>query len=284
MEEEKKDVTPDPSAGTEEVVNTEQETTPEPETQVEEDASTQEVKPEVKDDRPIENVAWETKRKIDELSPKVDKLFELIQQQGQIQPQQPQYSKAQLQAYASDPSTTTEQRLWAYTEVDKMEKLDRAREYENLVKTTQTQSQAEARRTQSAQWVAQTFPETVVKDNMGNVMGWNNQSPLMARANEYMGRNENLRKDPEGFTAAIKMAAFDLGVSMNLSNKVNKTIGQLRKEQKKQLASAGGTRTAETPEKTSKTRIAKLQEEYRKTGNKDIFAEIIKLKGLNPFV
>ena len=132
-------------------------------------------------------------------------------------------------------------------------------------------------------WVTQTFPDMVVKDQTGNILGWNTQNPLFAKANEYMSRSENLRNDPEGFSAAVKMAAYDLGAQMNLANKVNKTVGQLRKEQKKQLASSGGTRAAENPESVSKNRLAKLNEEYAKTGNPDIFAEIVKMRKLNPF-
>ena len=124
------------------------------------------------------------------------------------------------------------------------------------------------------------------KDQMGNPMGWNQSHPVLMKANEYMSRSKSLREDPEGFAAAVKMAAFDLGVQVNkqLSNKVDRTIGQLRKEQKKQLASSGGTRVVENPQTASKTRLEKLQAEYGKTGNKDAFAEILKMRGINPYV
>ena len=291
MDEIKQDVMPDPSTGEvkEEVVNTQEETTPtEQVPEQEAEPSTQEVKPEVKDNRPIENVAWEVKRKLDETIPtlqnEIRELKTFIQSNQPAQTQQPQYSKAQLMTYALDTNTTTEQRLWAYTEVDKIEKTEREKEYEKLVRSTQVKSETENKKAQSAQWVAHTFPETTVRDSAGNILGWNNSSPLLAKANQYMSRSETLRNDPEGFMAAMKMAAFDLGVAMGTDKKVNKAIGQLRKEQKKQLASAGGTRTAEVPEAASKARLAKLQEEYRNSGNSDIFAEIVKMKKMNPFV
>jgi hypothetical protein len=265
-------------------VNEVEVTSPEP---IEETVpSTPEVKPEVHDNRPIENVAWETKRKLDEIVPSLQNEIRELKTyiQSSQAPKQPTYSKAQLQAYASEPTTTTEQRLWAYTEVDKLEKADREQEYERLVKTTQTRTESESRRSQAANWVSQTFPETIIKDGNGNTVGWNNNSPLLAKANEYMHRSETLRADPEGFMAAVKMAAFDLGVSTNLSKKIDKTVGLLRKEQKKQLASSGGTRIPDSPETASKTRLSKLQDEYAKTGNKDAFAEIIKARGINPYV
>jgi len=285
-----KDVKPASSTGEDQVVNNEQDTTPVQETQEQIDGdtpSTQEVKPEVKDNRPLENVTWEIKRKFDETIPtlqrKIDKLTSMVQQ-NQQQPQQPKYSKAQLMAYASDPATTTEQRLWAYTEVDGIEKVERKKEYENLVLTTKQHSETETRRNSAAQWVASNLPETTIKDQNGNFIGWNQQSPILAKANEYIGRSETLRNDPEGFMAAVKMAAFDLGVSPTSSSKLNKTIGQLRKEQKKQLASTGGTKPIENSDTISKTRFERLKQEYAKTGSKDIFAEMIKMKKLNPFV
>jgi hypothetical protein len=267
------------------VVNESEVTTPAQEEVTEEVASTQEVKPEVKDNRPVENVAWEVKRKLDETIPtlqnEIRELKTYIQEGRQ---QTPTYTKAQLQAFSFDPNTSTQERLWALTEVEKLEKAERAKEYETLVTSTQRKTESEVRRNQSAQWVSQTFPDTVVKDPMGNVMGWNNQSPVLARANEYMNRSETLRNDPEGFMAAVKMAAFDLGVTPTSNKKVDRTVAQLRKEQKKQLASSGGTRIVETSEVAKKNRMERLKEEYAKTGNKKIFEEMVKIRGLNPYI
>lgn len=287
MEEEKQDVETDPSTVIEPelVVNKGEEATPAQEAQEEAVPSTQEVKPEVKDNRPIENVAWETKRKLDETLPNIQRQIEELStfvRENRQTPQTPEYSKAQLNAYALDPNTTTEQRLWALTEVEKKEKAERIKDYEAIMVSSRQKTEAENRRSQTANWVAQTFPDTVIRDPSGTV-NWNNQSPLLSKANEYMNRSEALRNDPEGFAAAVKMAAFDLGVSMNLQNKVNKTVGQLRKEQKKQLASAGGTRSTETPESVKQSRYEKLKSDYAKTGNKDTFAELLKMRGLNPF-
>jgi hypothetical protein len=123
----------------------------------------------------------------------------------------------------------------------------------------------------------------VVKDQSGNPIGWKQGHPVLEKANEYMNRNEALRNDPEGFAAAVKMAAFDLGVSPTMNNKINKTVGQLRKEQKKQLASSGGTRVAETPANASQARLEKLNKLYAETGDGRVFEEIVKMRKLNPF-
>ena len=96
-------------------------------------------------------------------------------------------------------------------------------------------------------------------------------------------QNPTLAKDPEGLLAAAKMAAFDMGVSMNLQSKVQRTVGQLRKEQKKQLASSGGTRNTETPESVKNAKYEKMKDTYSKTGDRDVFAELLKMRGSNPF-
>ena len=247
-------------------------------------SSTQDVKPEVKDSRPLDNVAWEAKRKVDELAPKIDMILERLNQTSQ--PAQPQYTKAQLMTWANDPSITTEQKFTIYSELEKLEREERRKELEMLVNQTQEKTNGETRRAQSAQWVAQAFPDTVIKDEFGNPSGWNTNHPILRKANEYISRSKSLRDDPEGFAAAVKMAAFDLGThtTNQLTQKIAQTTGQLRKEQKKQLASSGGTRPVENADQIAKNRLKKLQDEYRRTGSSEIFAEIIKLKGLNPWI
>ena len=297
MEEVVKDVKPDSSPDTvvEGAPAVVEESTPQAPAQEEAvvEPSTQDVKPEViKDNRPIDNVAWEAKRKVDELLPKVDEILKHIQQGGQQQPKEPEYTKAQLLTYASAPDTTIQQRMWAYGEVEKMDKADRQKELQEIIRSTQEKTEGENRRAQGAQWVATAFPDTVIKDNLGNPVGWNQGHPVLMRANEYISRNRNLQSDPEGFVAAVKMAAFDLGVSMNkqVQTKLDRTTGQLRKEQKKALVSSTGTRPVENAELAAKKKLATLQQNYNdlhKAGKHDeaskVFNEIVKQKGLNPF-
>ena len=257
-------------------------------------SSTQDVKPEVKDTRPIDNVAWEAKRKVDELLPKVDKILEHISTVGQAQQAPPpKYSKAELMTFASAPDTPIQDRRWAYEEVEKIEKAERQRELQEIMRSTQEKTEGETKRAQSAQWVAQNFPDMIIKDSLGNPVGWNQGHPVLMKANEYMGRSKELQTNPEGLVAAVKMAAFDLGVHLTnqTQQKLSRTTGQLRKEQKKQLVSSGGTRPVENAQQLAKNKLAKLQEAYKvaqKNPNNSqestkIFAEIVKLRGLNPF-
>ena len=287
MEEEKKDVEETvESSTTEEPVTPEVVKEPETTTPQETPKETEEVvEPvEVKDDRPLENLFWEQKRKVDDLNEKFSTLIDRLPEGGQAQPQKPQWSKAQLRAFAE---TQPENKVWAYEEMDKIDKAERHAEMESMVSKYKTQSDSGMRKQQAYNWVQANpvFDKCFTKDAQGKTMGWNPSSPLTRKIGEYMNQ-PRFANDPEGIAGAAKMAAFDLGITINpqQQNKLNRTVGQLRKEQKKQLASAGGSHSAETPETASKVRMGKLQAEYQKTGSRDVFAEIVKLKGLNPFI
>ena len=281
MPEEIQDVNAEESSASEEQVVEQGETTaPEMVDQSQEAASTQEVKPEVeiKHDRPEINYAMEAARKSSEALEIVRELQQK-QQQVQQQPAQTQYSKAQLRAFA-ETTTDANSKVWALEEIDKLDKAERQTEYRQIFEGQQQKTQAEMKRTQATNYVAQNFPECFLRDAQGNGVGWDNNSPLTQKIGEYM-RHPDLAKNPEGLIAAAKMAAFDLGVSMNrkLQTKVNQTTAQLRKEQKKQLISGGG---AQPQVEGGTTKIAKLAEQYRKTGDKNVFKQLAKARGLIP--
>ena len=279
--EEISDVNPAESSGAEEVVNNadtdQQQEVVENQTQ---DTSTQEVKPEVetKPDRPEINYAMEAARKASEA---LEAVRQLQQQQQEVrtQPAEPKYSKAQLRAFAESTQDAS-QKVWALEEIDKLDKSERQTEMRQIFEGQQKKTQEDMQRSQSSAFVAQNFPECFVRDANGNVAGWDNNSPLTQKIGEYM-QNPVLAQNPQGLVAAAKMAAFDLGVSMNrkLSNKINATTAQLRKEQKKQLISGGGTPVTGG---SGKTTIAKLAEQYQKTGDKATFKELAKARGLLP--
>jgi hypothetical protein len=277
MPEEIRDVNPADPSQAEQVVEAES-TTAEPvdQSQVQE-PSTQEVKPEVvKPDRPEINYAMEAARKASEA---LEIVRQMQQEKQQVQTAQPTYTKAQLRAF-SEQATDTNQKVWALEEIDKLDKVERQAEIRQVFEGQQKRSQEDVQRTQSFQFVTQNFPEIAVKDSMGNFAGFNHNSPLYHKIDEYM-RNPSLAQNPQGLMVAAKMAAFDLGVSMNrqLQSKVTQTTAALRKEQKKQLITGVGTQ-AQVEGQTSK--ITKLAEEYRKTGSKEAFTRLAKAKGLIP--
>lgn len=274
---EEKDVNPVESSPAEEGKEAVEEQVEQP---VTEESSTQEVKTEVTDDgRPERNLFWETKRKVDELYPVINEIKEKLNAAPQ-QEQKSQYTKAQLRAFAetaSDPAHKT----WAYDEIDKLEKSERQQEMTRLFSEHNRRTQEDIQRSESTKFVAQTFPECFVKDDTGRAVGWNSNHPLTRKIGEYM-QNPDLNRSPNGLMAAAKMAAFDLGISQSkkLQSKITQTTAQLRREQKKQLISGGGTPAGQ--QEGQKSKIAKLAQQYQQTGDRAIFKELVKARGLIP--
>ena len=266
------DVKVEPST-TEEVVNTAETTTQEVEGQ-EQETSTQEVKTEVQPDRPEINYAMEAARKASEAL----EIARQLQQQQQSVQQPPQYTKAQLQAYIAD-NPPTDQRVWALNEIDKIETTQRQSEMREMFNGYQKRTTEEQIKQQTFQSVINQFPQLAIRDNNGQFLGFNTQDPLYQRVDQYM-RDPDLVKHPRGMEVAVKMAAFDLGVKVNqnLQRKVTQTTAQLRKEQKKTLIGGGGV----NPQEATSSKVTKLAEEYKKTGNIKIFKELVKLRGLIP--
>jgi len=244
------------------------------------ETSTQEVKTEVetKPDRPEINYAMEAARKATEA---LEIARQLQQQQQQPVQQQPQYSKAQLRAFAEQTEDPT-QKIWALEEIDRLDKVERQTEQRQLFENFTKKTQEDIQRQQSFQFVVQNFPEVANKDGTGNFIGFNQNSPLFQKIDEYM-RNPQLAQNPNGFMVAAKMAAFDLGVSINrkLQNKVNQTNAQLKHEQKKQLISTGGVTTQDS---SVKSKAQKDWDTYVKSGgtDKDAFTRAMKVRGLIP--
>ena len=287
MPEETKDVNPEDPSTSEQVVNEPEETTPQVESEAtvegqeaEIPSQPQEVKPEVtpQPDRPEINYAMEAARKATEA---LEIARQLQQQQQQPVQQQPQYTKAQLRAFA-DQTQDTGQRIWALEEIDKIDKSERQREMRELFETQTRQNEGNLRRQQAYQFVQRTFPQCFIKDAAGNILGFDNTNPLTQKINQYM-QQPDIANNPQGLVAAAKMAAFDLGVSMNLQKKVNQTTAQLRREQKKNLITTSGTTPAKETTATAKAKqIQKLVEQYRKTRDPEIFKQLTKLRGLIP--
>lgn len=273
--EEKKDVTPEENvAGAGESAEEVKDVETPPETK-DVETPAEEVKPEVKvDDRDLRNLYFEQKRKVDEMY----NIVKNISQPQTTQQDTPKYTKAQLKAFAEE---HPEHKVWAYEEIDKMEKEERRKEMSEIFSQYKTQTESDQKRHQAHAWVAQSFPEAFITDNEGNVVDWNPTSPLTRKIGEYMN-NPKIAGDPEGIMVAAKLAAFDLGIvgSEKLKNKLSTATAQLRKEQKKQLPNSGG---GTSPKEDSKSvRYAKLMEEYKKTRNSAVLREALKLKGVVP--
>jgi hypothetical protein len=269
----------------EEVVNTpetdQQETEQQPQVppQESEEVKEQDV---AQDDRPIQNVAWEAKRKADELiSVLPDIVKNAVKEQLGNTPQQPKYSKAQLKAYSGHPETPMDQRIWALEELERMDKEERTSEMRQMFESNQRKVESDIKRQQTFQYVIQSFPDIAIKDAGGNFVGFNVQSPLYAKVDEYMRTRPELQQHPEGLALAVKAAAFDLGLgsSGKLQKKIDQTTAQLRREQKKQLTGGSGVTPAASG---TKAKYDKLMVQYQQTRDPAVFREMARIRGLLP--
>ncbi len=235
-----------------------------------------------KDNRPIENVAWEAKRKIDELYQNLPNMIESAFNKNVEKfkpPETPKYTKAQLRLFAEEMQDAG-QKQWAYEEIDKIDKSERQSEINEVVSKQSQKTQDEITRREVMGFISTRFSQCFLKDAQGNFAGWDNSNPLTRQIGVYM-QNSKLANDPEGLIAAAKMAAFDLGISPIAENKINRTNAQLKKEQKKTLIAGGGPSQQQSGDAKSK-QIMKLSEEYRKTRNPEIFKQLVRARGLNP--
>jgi len=238
-----------------------------------------EVKPEVipqPDQRPEINYVMEALRKVNELS----ESFKTFQTTLQTQPQQPQYSEAELTAYLSKPDLDDSTRLTIARELEKVRQKKTEEQEKRITESLRQQSQVEIQRKGAYDFVVKNFPDCFLRDNTGNIMGFNETHPLTRQIGYYISTHKELAENPAGLMVAAKMAAFDLGIVVNpkMANQLNQVNAQLRKEQKKNLIGGGGGAPPQIP---SSAKGQKLLEEYRKTNDPKILAEILKMKGAN---
>ena len=160
MPEEIKDVNAESSDAEEEVVKEPAETTTQEEAQpqTEETSVSEEVKEEelIKDDRPIQNVAWEAKRKIDELYTTLPQIVKsAIEEQMGSRPvsRQEEISDDQLLWAIEDPNADPQAKFWARKELKKREEERQDRKLKEVFTSYKTENESNLKRQQAFQWV-----------------------------------------------------------------------------------------------------------------------------------
>ena len=78
-------------------------------------------------------------------------------------------------------------------------------EFEQKIKAVETKKEAEVRKQQSFNYVASTYPEVFVRNQNGQILGINNQSPMAQQINVLMN-DPRFANDPEGLMAAADIA------------------------------------------------------------------------------
>lgn len=223
--------------------------------------SEQQYDPNLYDDRGVswKNVAMENKRKFEQSQEKQDEKFQQILEQVQQGSQKQKYTKSQLRAFSQDQNTPANERMWAEQEIDKMEKAELGNIVEQKLTSYQKQQQDTQMRQQALQTVQQRQPNAFVKNAQGQIVGWNNKSPLTRKIGQYL-QDPDIKNNPRGLLVATAMANWDL--SQSGQAQTQKLKQEVREAQKKTMVEGGGKRTT-----VSKSSLSKAIDRARETGS-----------------
>ncbi|MCP3684121.1 MAG: hypothetical protein GY861_15680 [bacterium] len=191
---------------------------------------------------PWKNRAYEANRKLEQTNSQLEELTSVVKKLQETQSSQTRkYSEGELLAFANAEDTSPANRQWAMQEIDKV----RTETVSNTVKKQmdafkQNQS-AETQKQQSLTAVQQRYPDAFQKNANGQIVGWDNNSPLTQRIAEYM-RDPEIAKNPRGLWAAASMAFSDLQLGQSAKTQANQKQlkQQVKTLQKKTLVEGTG--------------------------------------------
>lgn len=195
---------------------------------------------------PYKNRTFEWKRKYEETVDKLPTLIEeavksSVQQYGQA-PQR-KYTIAELEAFAQQ---SPEHRPWVEEQKATLLREQLTNEFEQKIKAVETKKEAEVRKQQSFNYVASTYPEVFVRNQNGQILGINNQSPMAQQINVLMN-DPRFANDPEGLMAAADIAYARVSRSQMGANqmKEQKLKAEVKHLQKQTLVESGARQSVQ---------------------------------------
>ena len=201
---------------------------------------------------PWKNRYMEQKRKSEEV---IDRLPQMIDEKLSkvTQPQQPQYTYEQLEAYklqnVNDPNIVS----WATGEQRKMQTAENKKLFEEVVGGREKVSRVELQRQQSLAYVQNTYPEAFQRNAQGQPVAWDEASPMTQQIRGIM-QNPKFSGDPEGLAAAADMAYGRIakGQVPVLQKKAEALKADVKQAQKASLTEGAGRRvTLSEPPQTA---------------------------------
>jgi hypothetical protein len=228
---------------------------------------------------PWKNRAMEYRRKLEDT---VDKLPQLIDEKLKTisQPQTPQYTYEQLEAYKLQNSTDASIVAWATGEQRKMQQAENRRLFEEVVGSREQVNKTELAKQQALQYVQATYPEAFRKDQSGRLSGWDENSPMTQTIRSLMQTPE-LMNHPNGLAAAADIAFGRLARTQTpiLQQKVQQAKADVKQAQKASLTEGSGRKiTTTTPPQVTAI------ESLRKTGSlrdaEQAIGAILRQKGI----
>lgn len=200
---------------------------------------------------PWKNRAMEYKRKNEEV---IERLPQLIEEKLKTvtQPQTPQYTYEQLEAYKLQNSSDPQVVAWATGEQRKMQLAENRKLFEEVTGTRERAREFEAGRQQAFETVKQKYPDALVQG-----------SPMFNLVAQYM-RIPEFANRPDGLSWAAKMARADLLESQApvLQKKTEQLKAEVKQAQKASLTEGAGRRVT-----VSSTPVQSALEGVRKSGS-----------------
>jgi hypothetical protein len=227
---------------------------------------------------PYKNRTFEWKRKYEETVDKLPSLIEeavksSVQQYGQA-PQR-KYTVAELEQFAQQ---SPEHRPWVEEQKASLLREQLTNEFERKIKSVEDKKNAEFRKQQSFSYVATNYPEVFVRNQNGQVMGINNQSPMAQQINVLMN-DPRFANDPEGLVAAADIAYARVSRSQMGANqmKEQKLKAEVKHLQKQTLVEGGARQNVQAVPEYRKA-IEKAKQSGSMQDVKAAFAAIAKAK------
>jgi len=247
MEEEKQDVTVDPSATTEvqEVVeqvadtSSQQQVVEQPPISTEPPAGNQQVVESDDMGVPYKNRYMESQRKLEKTQKQQEQILQKLDTIEQGSKQQ-EHTIAELETFVAETDNDAH-RLWAQKEIRKKEQTAMADIVRTELDKRDQVQLVEQSKKQSLESVMQRYPDAFLKNSSGRSVGWDTSNPLTQRIGQYM-QDPEIANNPRGLQVAAAMAFADL--SLNRSTTVQKQAQKLKTEvktlQKQTMVEAGG--------------------------------------------
>lgn len=188
---------------------------------------------------PWKNRAAEWRRKTEELTEKlpqmIDEKLSNFSQTGQRK-----YTVDELEAFATQTDNPTYAQ-WARSEIRKLDHEEGAKVVREELGKWRKEQEDGIKRQQAYNYVVQNYPDVFVKSPTGQILGFNNQNPLMQQIDVIM-RDPRFANDPEGLIAAADIGWARLQRSQQpiMQQEQQKLKEEVRDLQKKTLVEGGG--------------------------------------------
>lgn len=218
---------------------------------------------------PWKNRAMEYRRKFEDVTSKQEEILSrlnTLQEGGQRK-----YSETELRAF-SEQTDNPYHKAWASQEIEKLRAEQNAKLVRTEIEKFKTEQQQAQVKQQTYAEVAQNYSDAFVKDQAGNLVGWNNNHPLTQRIAYYM-QDPDIQANPRGLKVAAALAYADLSRTTQPQTfaKEQKMKREIKNLQNKTLVEGSG---ASVQQEISPRR--KAIDKLRQTGSAKDAADALK--------